>query len=618
MAIRSLKDSSALCSKDINQKIIAGLINRSSFQEEIVKSAIKSKSLDPKAKEIRWNAIKSGNVPLTLNELSDVLKALKENDLDINLDIVKAKKTSIFNQQAFYDSLRDKVLDTKILSKQLQAIKDSSKREKGFLTKAFNIFSDKKPIDKILKDVVSFDKYCQSQGVKFDEVNKSLHAGKKPKTMSEKLWEFRFLLAAVGGVSLGALGVNMTDYPGFSKAPGAFFGALPYIALPFISLNIFRAFSQKSIFEEVGTFARFTGMMATGFLISLGVASAMSGYLPDISSVQGLIQEGKDAVNSFNPSAYILHGIGLAAAMATVYKFSKSAKDKLKDVSHKSIDGVKGRLSSVFNKSAIAVTDKIVKAGNVTNKAADFVDKAFSHYMNVIGLPAIFAVTSSSIATLGIGELSTYGGLYASISLGFAGAAGFLAAASYAYGARKKEFKEIFKTASTAFGISSSAATMPVTKESLKKIGVSAKTRNSVVPLGANFNMMGTSLYLGSVAASASVMFGQDPSLIDRAAIMGLCILTAFGAPGAPASTIIFLEPVFSKMGLSTTMASKMYEIIMPIDRPADMIQTSVNVTGDMVVAMGKDLRFKKARIQNIKQIREKREQDSLKVSPSI
>jgi Na+/H+-dicarboxylate symporter len=257
----------------------------------------------------------------------------------------------------------------------------------------------------------------------------------------------------------------------------------------------------------------------------------------------------------------------------------------------------------------------VVKAGNLTNKAADLVDKAFGHYMNFIGLPAIFAVTSSSIATLGLGELSSYGGLYASITLGFAGAAGFLAAASYAYGARKKEFKEIFKTASTAFGISSSAATMPVTKESLRKIGVSAKTRNSVVPLGANFNMMGTSLYLGSVAASASVMFGQDPSLIDRATIMGLCILTAFGAPGAPASTIIFLEPVLNKMGLSSTMASKVYEIIMPIDRPADMIQTSVNVTGDMVVAMGKDLRFKKARIERIKKIREDKALE--KASPS-
>lgn len=95
---------------------------------------------------------------------------------------------------------------------------------------------------------------------------------------------------------------------------------------------------------------------------------------------------------------------------------------------------------------------------------------------------------------------------------------------------------------------------------------------------------------------------------MDRATVMGLCILTAFGAPGAPASTVVFLEPVLNKMGLSPAMAARMYEIIMPIDRPADMAQTSLNVSGDMVVAMGKDLRFKKARLANIKRIRAERE----------
>jgi Na+/H+-dicarboxylate symporter len=187
----------------------------------------------------------------------------------------------------------------------------------------------------------------------------------------------------------------------------------------------------------------------------------------------------------------------------------------------------------------------------------------------------------------GLGKLAQYGSFYMTVTAGLLTCAGALAALAYGrYRCRAPEFREIAKTASTAFSLSSSAATMPVTKESLRNIGVSERTTNSVVPLGANFNMMGTSLYLGVVASCASAMLGQDPGLAEKAAAMLTVVLTAFGAPGAPASTIIFLDPVLAKLGLTGAQAQKIYEMVLPADRLFDMGQTALNVTGDMAVAM--------------------------------
>lgn len=47
----------------------------------------------------------------------------------------------------------------------------------------------------------------------------------------------------------------------------------------------------------------------------------------------------------------------------------------------------------------------------------------------------------------------------------------------------------------TAFGTSSSVATLPVTIQCCERAGISSHLNNFVLPLGANVNMNGTALY---------------------------------------------------------------------------------------------------------------------------
>lgn len=592
-----------------NQRILSALTNDDPAQLRIVMQSVDD--------EARWQKLAAGTEALTFEELAHALRELHANDMMAHPEKVKAfaQDASIFTQEGFYESLRQNFEDVEALREQIRVLREEGKTQSGFIRTNFNIFAHHQPLEKITENVLSFDKYCRKNGITFDDVAQQLVPGEKPKTVFDKIHEFRFLIAAGGGMVMGLAGLSAISFvPALAAIPTAFFAALPYVAVPFISLNIFKAFSEKSILQEAGTFGRFGITMTAGFLISLGVTAAMGGLL-DPTAVSGLagaaVEAGGHGAAGFSPSQYILHGIGLFAGLAALFKRAKN--EMMPEGNSKGT----GLLSRAYNRVAGIFVNKytapyIVGAGRKLEKIADMADKGFGGYMNWLGIPAIFLMMSKTMAENGVAQLAAFGGYYAIVATGMATAAVALSAAAYAYGCRKKEFKAMAKTVGTAFSISSSMATMPVTKESLKEMGVSARTRNSVVPLGANFNMMGTSLYLGMTAACATIMFGNDPTLTQQIAVLATTLLTAFGTPGAPSSNIALLEPVLQKAGLTPAQAHKMYEVVLPIDRLADMGQTSLNVWGDMIVALGKDKRMKINRAKNIKRIRAEREKKTL------
>ncbi len=601
--------ASTFLSKSNVANDILDILTKEDHHKKIVEDIL-SKSVVNNNQEFETNLpnIKAGKQSLSIANFSDILQSIKQSEKDlsdrtfIKADKNKNHKTPL-SQKEFIDAMEQGLFDIQTLEQQLKKLREEAKKESGYLKKAFTVFTDEKPISRILNDVVKFEKYCYKNGIYFDEVETQLKAGKKPKTVLDGISDFRFLVAAGGGLAMGFAGVNvMEEIPALSHVPDAFFGALPYIAVPFISLNIFQAFSEKNLLDEAGTLLRFGGTMATGFAISLGITGLMSGTLTpqDVGTISDAALNAPTSIEAegFRPAEYILHSIITFATFAGVYKTAKSELDKngVETAQENLWDKTKnGAMSIIFNK----YTNPAIKtAGDFTSKLASKTDKAFSGYMNYLGIPAIFIMLSNTAADSGTKDFSAFGEYYTVVLAAMGTAAVALSTASYLYGCRKDEFKAIFNTVTTAFGISSSAATMPVTKANLKKMGVSDKTASSVVPLGANFNMMGTALYLGTTAACASVIFGQELTAIKQLEIFSIVLLTAFGAPGAPASNITLLDPVLHQLDITTEQVKKMYEAVIPVDRIFDMMQTSLNVWGDMIVALGKDKYDKKKELK--------------------
>lgn len=617
-----LKSSTALDQRDLHRQLLDMLVADSLRREDIVAKAVTNKSNDNEFDLSEWRSIQRGERKLTVDELAEAIKALDAEGEGVDLGFMNQAENdnSPLLSSGFYDMLRNARSAEDELKTQLEELREDAKKEAGFFTTAFNMVAHRKPVSKLINDVVDFQNYCRRNNITFDDIDQQLKPGAKPppkhprlKKAWDKIKEFRFLIAAGAGIAIGLAGLNVAAaIPALAIVPTAFFKALPYIAVPYIGLNIFKAFSKKSILKEAGTFARFGVTMAAGFAIALGVTSAMSGVLNPVD-MTGMAEaanatgaDGGGGKAPFNPAQYIMHGIVFFAGFAAAYKAAKKRLNRQVNDINPGATGANDNDSEkqwkqVFNKVSGAVGDVVAnkytapaieKIGKMFDKMGNGVEKLFGGYMNGLGIPAIFLMMSSTIATGGLAALGQFAGYYGTIFAGLGVAAVGLGLFAYAYGCRRKEFKAIAKTAGTAFGISSSAATMPVTKESLKEMGISEKTRESVVPLGANFNMMGTALYLGATAAAAATMFGLEPTLMDKLSVFSVVLATAFGAPGAPSSNIALMEGVLQKTGLNPMQAQKMYEIVLPLDRLFDMTQTSLNVTGDMMVALSKDRTF--------------------------
>ncbi len=581
----------------------------------------------------RWAALRQGAASFSLDDLGTAVRALGARGLTLDAGKIPAAHGTPLGQSAFYDALADGRADAASMALQIESIRADAKRSKGFLSFNFGIFADRDPAAKIVATVTGFAAYCRRNGLRYDEGAQRLVVGEKPRTALDKIAEMRFLLAAVGGGALGLAGVNVAQHlPLLEYAPKAFFAAMPYLAVPFVGLSLFTAFSEKNFKDEWKTFARFVATMSSGFAIGAGVVAAMGGVLPHFdpmafqAAASALPGGSGEAAAGFNPSEYILHVMGAFALFSCFYKMAK------KDIAHrahppapgtmKKDTGKKGVLARLYNAaSGLAVNaytaGPIVAAGRAAQKAHHAVDKAFIGFMNFVGLPAIFTMMSQTLSDGGLAKIGSYAGYYEAVFTAMGLCAAALAGTSWLYGKRTgKDARAIAAAVSTAFSTSSGNATMPVTKESLRQMGVSERTRESVVPLSANFNMLGTSLYLGMTALAANAMFGHTMDLASQLQIMAIVVLHGYGAPGIPSSNLSLLSNVLGITGLSPGAIEKVYEMVVPGDRLLDMCQTALNVWGDMIVAIGADGRYKIDRARNIAKIREERTQIAAAIPP--
>ncbi|MGO3690616.1 MAG: dicarboxylate/amino acid:cation symporter [Psychroflexus halocasei] len=130
---------------------------------------------------------------------------------------------------------------------------------------------------------------------------------------------------------------------------------------------------------------------------------------------------------------------------------------------------------------------------------------------------------------------------------------------------------------------SSSAATLPVTMERVEEhLGVDRQVLSFVLPIGATINMDGTSLYQAVAAVFIAQAFGMDLSLGVQLGIIATATLASIGSAAVPGAGMVMLVIVLGQAGIPEAGLA----LIFAIDRPLDMVRTSVNVTGDAAVSM--------------------------------
>lgn len=130
----------------------------------------------------------------------------------------------------------------------------------------------------------------------------------------------------------------------------------------------------------------------------------------------------------------------------------------------------------------------------------------------------------------------------------------------------------------TAFGTSSSVATLPVAMEVANDLGAQPATTRFMLPLCASINIGGMMMYEVAAVLFFSQMLGFDLSLSQQMLVALMCILGGMAEGGIPETSMVSLVVVFKMVNIPLSAIS----ILLPLDRLIDRVRTIVNIFGNM------------------------------------
>lgn len=147
--------------------------------------------------------------------------------------------------------------------------------------------------------------------------------------------------------------------------------------------------------------------------------------------------------------------------------------------------------------------------------------------------------------------------------------------------------KKMFKVIIFGFSTSSSAATLPLNIDTnTKELGVDHQIASFVLPLGMTINMDGTAIMQVVATLFIAGCGGYDVSVFQLVIIMVLALIASMGTPAAPGAGAVILFTILSGVGFTGEQALIAYSLILAINRPIEMLVTSLNCAGDAVACI--------------------------------
>ncbi len=139
-------------------------------------------------------------------------------------------------------------------------------------------------------------------------------------------------------------------------------------------------------------------------------------------------------------------------------------------------------------------------------------------------------------------------------------------------------FKKAAPAMIFAFTSTSSAATLPVSKESADDLGAEEDISSFVLPLGATINMDGTAIYQCVATVFLASCAGINLTIGQMVTVVVTATLASIGTAGTPGAGMIMLTMVLTALGIPVDYIG----LIVAVDRLFDMGRTCLNVTGDI------------------------------------
>jgi Na+/H+-dicarboxylate symporter len=143
-------------------------------------------------------------------------------------------------------------------------------------------------------------------------------------------------------------------------------------------------------------------------------------------------------------------------------------------------------------------------------------------------------------------------------------------------------FKGIQEAMVMAFSTASSNATLPTAlKVADEELHLPTKVSRFVLTVGATANQNGTALFEGVTVLFLAQFFGVELTLVQQVTVMFVCILGGIGTAGVPAGSLPVVALICGMVGVPPEGIG----LILGVDRFLDMCRTTLNVTGDLMLA---------------------------------
>lgn len=133
-----------------------------------------------------------------------------------------------------------------------------------------------------------------------------------------------------------------------------------------------------------------------------------------------------------------------------------------------------------------------------------------------------------------------------------------------------------------AFSTASSNATLPIALEVAEKtLKLPPKISRFVLTCGASANQNGSGLYEGVVLLFLAQVFGVNLSFEQQIVVVLTAVLGGIGTAGVPGGTL----PIIAILCVNVGVPVEGLGLILGVDRFLDMCRTTLNVSGDLVIA---------------------------------
>lgn len=234
--------------------------------------------------------------------------------------------------------------------------------------------------------------------------------------------------------------------------------------------------------------------------------------------------------------------------------------------------------------------DKILVLKKLLSDVNEIITVFLSFIITKFGPIAIFVLITRTFAIYGIDNLkpALVYVLTTTITLLVFLIFGYALFIAIGAGLNPKQFvRKIGKVALFGFSTSSSAATLPLnTKTTTEELGVSEDVASFILPLGMTINMNGTAIMQVIAAIFIATSAGYDVTIGNIVVIALLALIASIGTPAAPGAGAIILFTVLTGMGYNNDAALLAYSLILAINRPIEMLVTSLNVVGDAATSV--------------------------------